>query len=112
MAPPPLDVAMAVDPAGDGSVTATYEGRPVLSATCSHDEVPDVEPVGPDEARAAEASYAGLTSHPFPTCFACGPGRAEGDGLRIFPGRVADTEPSSGSSTTRDSVVTIFPAGG
>ena len=30
------------------------------------------------------------TSHPFPTCFACGTGREEGDGLRIFPGRVGD----------------------
>ena len=36
------------------------------------------------------ASYAGLRSHPFPTCFSCGTGRADGDGLRIFPGRVAD----------------------
>jgi hypothetical protein len=26
---------------------------------------------------------------PFPSCFVCGPDRAEGDGLRIFPGPVA-----------------------
>ena len=32
--------------------------------------------------------YPGLDNHPFPTCFACGPDRAEGDGLRIFPGPV------------------------
>ena len=32
--------------------------------------------------------YPGLGRHPFPTCFACGPDRAEGDGLRIFPGPV------------------------
>ncbi len=32
--------------------------------------------------------YPGLGNHPFPTCFACGPDRAEGDGLRIFPGPV------------------------
>ena len=36
------------------------------------------------------ASYAGLVSHPFPTCFSCGVGRDPGDGLRIFPGRVSD----------------------
>lgn len=29
------------------------------------------------------ASYA--EPHPFPTCFTCGPDRAEGDGLRLFP---------------------------
>jgi len=26
--------------------------------------------------------------HPFPECFTCGTARAEGDGLRIFPGRI------------------------
>jgi hypothetical protein len=89
-APPPLDVPLPVTTTDDGGVSATYDGRPVLSARCSHDVVPDVEPVRPGEARAAMASFVGLTSHPFPTCFACGTGRAEGDGLRIFPGRVAD----------------------
>ena len=38
------------------------------------------------------ASYPGCGSHPFPTCFACGTDRAEGDGLRIFPGPVADQD--------------------
>ncbi len=89
-APPPLDVPLPVTTTDDGGVSATYDGRPVLSARCSHDVVPDVEPVRPGEARAAMASFVGLTSHPFPTCFACGTGRAEGDGLRIVPGRVAD----------------------
>jgi hypothetical protein len=31
--------------------------------------------------------YVGFEEHNFPTCFVCGPGRAPGDGLRIFPGR-------------------------
>jgi len=52
--------------------------------------LPVVAWVPPDDARAAEPSYAGLVSHPFPTCFSCGTERA--DGLRIFPGRVADQE--------------------
>ena len=39
-----------------------------------------------DEAcrRAADAGQA--TEHPLPTCFVCGPARAERDGLRIFAG--------------------------
>jgi hypothetical protein len=49
----------------------------------------DVAPNTPlafDEAeRIAERSPA-FQNHPFPTCFTCGPQRAEGDGLRIFPG--------------------------
>ena len=42
------------------------------------------------------ASYSGLTGHPFPTCFSCGTGREPGDGLRIFPGRVSDTDGEDG----------------
>jgi hypothetical protein len=94
LAPPPLEVSMSLAPGGDmgddGGVVATYDGKPFLSARCSHDEVTDVEPVAPDEAREAMASYSGLTSHPFPTCFSCGTGREPGDGLRIFPGPVGD----------------------
>ena len=47
---------------------------------------------------AAEASYAGLVGHPFPTCFVCGTGRAEDDGLRIFPGMVS-SEPAIAAAT-------------
>jgi hypothetical protein len=43
----------------------------------------------------AMARFPGLVAHPFPTCFACGPDRAEGDGLRIFPGKVADERVAS-----------------
>ena len=100
LAPPPLEVSMSVAPGGDmgddGGVVATYDGKPFLSARCSHDEVTDVEPVAPDEAREAMASYSGLVSHPFPTCFSCGTGREPGDGLRIFPGRVSDASAEQG----------------
>ena len=98
LAPPPLDTPMAVSPgetsaAGEeAGVVASYDGRPVLRARCSHERLVDVEPVAPADARAAMTTYHGLGSHPFPTCFACGTGRADGDGLRIFPGRVADQE--------------------
>ncbi len=93
-APPPLDVSLTLAPADDGGVVASYDGRPVLAARCSHEQVTDVEPVHADDARAAMSSFAGLTTHPFPTCFGCGTGRAAGDGLRIFPGRVADVDES------------------
>jgi hypothetical protein len=86
-------VPLTVTP-NDGAVVATYEQRPVLTARRTDDAVGDVPPVTPEEARAAEAAYAGLGSHPFPTCFSCGTGREVGDGLRIFPGRVTDAEPN------------------
>ncbi len=83
--PPPLDTPVPVSDgvaADDAGVVATAEV--VDTALDAVDAVPEAD------ADAARASYAGLTTHPFPTCFACGPDRADGDGLRIFPGRVAD----------------------
>ncbi|MDP3890024.1 MAG: hypothetical protein Q8Q44_02250, partial [Nocardioides sp.] len=89
--PPPLDTTMPVTEE-DGRLLATHDGDVVLEAQVGTDEVTTVAPVSAARAGEARAAYAGLTSHPFRTCFACGTGRAEGDGLRIFPGRVADAE--------------------
>jgi hypothetical protein len=87
--PPPLDVTMTVA-RSEALLVASYDGSEVARATeADHDPVP-VEPVDVATARAAEAAYPGMTSHPFPTCFACGTGRKPGDGLRIFPGPVAE----------------------
>jgi hypothetical protein len=98
---------MSLAPDDDGGVRATYDGTTVLAARCVHDEIPDVPPVDPDDARAAMASYAGLTSHPFPSCFSCGTARRPGDGLRIFPGRVADT-PSLDDTPVRPRVAATW----
>jgi hypothetical protein len=84
--PPPLDTPMTVGDE-DGTTVASIGGAVVARADVVDEEVPAVEPVPAAEARAARAAYPGLASHPFPTCFACGTGREEGDGLRIFPGR-------------------------
>jgi hypothetical protein len=89
LAPPPLDTAMSVEVV-DGLTVASADGGPVARAEAATIDEDGVDPVSVDEARAAQASYAGLTSHPFPTCFSCG--TARDDGLRIFPGRVADQD--------------------
>jgi hypothetical protein len=87
--PPPLDTPMPVV-THDGVTEATLDGGVVARAELTDAEPTLVEPVPVEVARAAEASYAGLSSHPFPTCFACGVDRD--DGLRIFPGRVDDQD--------------------
>jgi hypothetical protein len=87
--PPPLDTPMPVV-TRDGVTEATLDGEVVARAELTDAQPTLVDPVPPDEARAAQASYAGLSSHPFPTCFACGVDRE--DGLRIFPGRVGDQD--------------------
>lgn len=89
LAPPPLDTPMAVEVV-DGATVASIGGTPVVRAEAAPGNLQVVSWVPPADARAAESSYAGLASHPFPTCFSCGTERE--DGLRIFPGRVADQE--------------------
>lgn len=88
--PPPLDTALSV--ASDGSTARLSDpnGDTVADALATEpaalgDLVP---PVDAATARAAESQYAGLRHHPFPECFTCGTARAEGDGLRLFPGPI------------------------
>lgn len=85
--PPPLDRPLRIEPSGQG--VALVDGDEVVAqARPAQPDVELPEPVGWDEAqRAARAfdvdAYAG--EHAFPTCYTCGPGRAEGEGLRLFP---------------------------
>jgi hypothetical protein len=83
--PPPLDSTMRVTEV-DGGLELTFGGAVVAQAAVVEQSIEPVEGVSWEEAVAAGASYPGLRSHPFPTCFACGTERP--DGLRIFPGEV------------------------
>jgi hypothetical protein len=85
--PPPLDRPLEVVRL-DGGAVALRDGETVIAegAPASLDiDVP--EPVSFSEAEAASESYFGFERPFSPVCFGCGPKRAEGDGLRIFPGR-------------------------
>ncbi len=86
--PPPLDVPYATE--RRDSEIQVYGPDGTLIATAAPTVVPrePIEPVGYAEAEAIAATYPGLVSHPFPTCFVCGPDRAEGDGMRLFTGRL------------------------
>jgi hypothetical protein len=85
--PPPLETPMTV--AADAGVTTLAVGDElVASARIVDDDLDAVDEVTPDVAARAMLGYPGRVRHPFPTCFACGPDRADGDGLRIFPGPV------------------------
>jgi len=95
--PPPLDTAVPVH-AANGVTTAADEHATVAQAQRSEEALTEVEAVDALVARAAEASYVGWATHPFTSCFTCGPDRDEGDGLRIFPGPVDDPDgPAPGS---------------
>lgn len=96
--PPPLDTAMTVeqvdeDPAsGVAGTVLSHDGRPVAVARQVRVPLVNVDAVPADVAADAMGHYAGLRTHPFPGCFACGPDRDEGDGLQIFPGAVPGSD--------------------
>jgi len=82
--PPPLDTPLSMVEGQvrgpDGTVVA--EVRPAGG----FDTV--VPPTSYGEAVDAATGYPGFSDHPFPSCYVCGPDRA--DGLRIFAGRLPD----------------------
>jgi hypothetical protein len=88
-APPPLDRALAVA-IEDGEVRV-LDGEQLVATGRPESPMLDVPPPPSLEAaRRAATHYVGGTNHPFATCFVCGPQRAHGDGLCIFPGAVGD----------------------
>ena len=87
--PPPLDVALDIEVSAN-TAQLTYDGAVVADAKISDSALEPLDPLSLAQADAAMARYDGWSSHPFPNCFTCGPERTEGDGLRIFPGPVAD----------------------
>jgi hypothetical protein len=86
--PLPLDVPLAItDVEHRWEVHAGHE----LIATAMPAQLAVEVPRPPSYVEALDASrhYPGFTHHHFPNCFVCGPKRARGDGLRIYPGPVA-----------------------
>ena len=80
--PPPLDVELSVR--GD----ELHHGEHLVAEAQPGEVAGDVPRVTLEEAEQAQQRFFGLVSHAFPRCFTCGPERAPGDGLRIFPGAV------------------------
>jgi hypothetical protein len=89
--PPPLDRPLALE--RDGGEVRVKDGATLVAEARPVDRVA-IDLPAPVSFAAADA--AGTRSwvhdrpddHPFPNCFVCGPGRAPGDGLRLFVGPV------------------------
>ncbi len=87
--PPPLDRPLEVVRL-DGGAVALRDGETVIAEGAPAAlEIDFPGPVSFADAEVTSRSYIGFREHAFPTCFGCGPKRAEGDGLRIFAGAVA-----------------------
>jgi hypothetical protein len=98
--PPPLETPLTVERDADGSVRVR-DGQTLIAEATSSQNGPALQlpgPVSVNQARSAGArSHLRVHPelHPFPTCFACGPGRRPGDGLRIMVGPVPGRELSA-----------------
>lgn len=86
--PPPLDTPMEIEQRADSTLAAMHEGDAVIEARPSNVEASVPGSVSLADAERAAAGYEGLHNHAFPMCFVCGPERAPGDGLRVFPGEL------------------------
>jgi hypothetical protein len=80
--PPPLEVDLAVRDDG------LYDGQHLVAQAERGEVDADVPRVTVEQAQEAQSRYIGFKQHVFPRCFTCGPERAVGDGLRIFPGAI------------------------
>jgi hypothetical protein len=91
--PVPLDRPLPVR-RGDGEGTLVVEDGGVLLAEARPAKVAVEPPAVPaavtlEAAQAATGRSRYYDDPVFPGCFVCGPARTPGEGLRIFPGRVA-----------------------
>jgi len=89
--PPPLNVPLVVE--GTESGVVLRRGEQVIAQAWHYDfelAVPTCPSLA--ESRAMSRNYQGFEGHAFATCFVCGPERAVGDGLRVFPGWSAERQ--------------------
>lgn len=91
--PPPLERALVVEAEegvallrGDAPERAIIAEARALAPDTADFRIDLAPPPTFDEAVAAARGFRGRHDHPYPGCFVCGPDRADGDGLRIFPG--------------------------
>lgn len=90
--PPPLEAPLRVLADSDSvGTTLLLDGETVIAgATAGRFSAVPVTPVEAATAARAQASYRGLSGHPFPSCFVCGTARDPGDALRLQPGPIGD----------------------
>lgn len=87
--PPPLDKPMTVQ--HDGDMVKLMDGDVLVAeAKPAALDIQLPEPLTLAQAQEASRNFVGFSEHYFSTCFVCGTGREEGDGMRIFAGSAGD----------------------
>jgi hypothetical protein len=85
--PIPIETALSIHEDGDNIHLKRGDDLIAEASPLVWSAHPPKERATFQEAETAAASSPAFHNHPFPTCFTCGPDRAVGDGLRIFPGK-------------------------
>jgi hypothetical protein len=87
-APTPVETRLEIALTDDDARSLRHSGTELARAVRGKlDLEPCAVPPLRDVAERAGSCRA-MRTHPFPGCFVCGPARAHGDGLRVFPGVV------------------------
>ena len=92
-APIPLEQTLRAHATVDGLDIMTDDAATrilIMSLRPTHIETPDIKSPGLEAATVAAATFRNVDDHVLPHCFVCGPTRADGDGLRIFPDWLKD----------------------
>ena len=90
--PPPLERELTVVTRAQHA--ELRDGTELIAEARSAElDLPCPKPPSFEGATLRARHYVGYERHHFPGCFVCGPARAPGDGLRIFPGSSAAGEP-------------------
>lgn len=92
-APIPLEQTLRAHATVDGLDIMTDDAATrilIMSLRPTHIETPDIKSPGLEAATVAAATFRSVDDHVLPHCFVCGPARADGDGLRIFPDWLKD----------------------
>lgn len=88
----PLETDLVVRPNGEAIEIVSQDDPPslIMSAGPTQLARPEAHSPGLEAARVAAQTFRGPEDHVLPHCFVCGPARAVGDGLRIFPDWLKD----------------------
>ena len=92
-APIPLEQTLRAHATADGLDIMTDDAATriqIMSLRPVHLATPIITSPGLEAATVAAATFRNIDDHVLPHCFVCGPARAEGDGLRIFPDWLKD----------------------
>jgi acyl-coenzyme A thioesterase PaaI-like protein len=93
-APIPLDADLSLERREGAAVLLGAEAALIAQGGAATQALPEPPAIPSLEAaRAAGARHIQKTQRVHPICFTCGPERADGDGLRVFPGRLEGAAP-------------------